>query len=89
MFNCGSCTSDLVCTSCRAGIVVLYGCSPVGGCIEVTPRITTSSMCTACNPLDFYPSPQSGICKCKTGVLAGNICTTIPGCTTAFRNSSG
>ena len=32
---------------------------------------------------------MNGLCKCKVGVLAGKICTTMPGCTTAIRNSSG
>jgi cysteine-rich repeat protein len=51
--------------------------------------MASTSKCTLCDSNVYEPIPVNGICKCKVGVLAGKICTTIPGCITAIRNSSG
>lgn len=51
--------------------------------------MAAASVCTLCDSNVYESIPVNGLCKCKVGVLAGKICTTMPGCTTAFRNSSG
>lgn len=89
MYSCLSCKDDFTCTSCSSGTIAINGCSTVLGCIEVLSLRATTSICTLCDSKTYEPLPVNGVCKCKVGVLAGKICTTMPGCTTAVRNSNG
>ena len=85
MPGCFTCDNQDQCTKCQYGKIVNAGCSMVIGCTEVKPSLPNSP-CTACNSVQFHLVPVNDECVCLKGKLAGELCTTIPGCNSVIKS---